>query len=381
MQVARVDAEIPTADPRDPRKPSSPLQITKRAWRYLARRVFREFIDDECLDTAAALTYWGTLSVFPGLLAVTSLLALIGQGGAIRELLDLAEQVAPGPVLEVIEEPLRDFAGSRAATIGFLTGLAIALWSASGYIAAFTRAMNRILEIDEGRPFWKLRPFQLLITIGAILLVTVIAVILVVSGPVADAVGEALGVGETLRTVWDVAKWPLLALVVVMVVALLYYATPNARQPRFRWISFGALIAIVLMLVASGGFALYVANFSDYDRTYGSLAGIIVFLLWLWITNAALLLGAEFNAELERTRQLQAGIRAESRLRMPPRGTRTLEKAAERHRRDLELGRDIRRAHTADDREDVTADDGPVGDDPRDDGPVDGSERAEADRE
>ncbi|WP_353827472.1 YihY/virulence factor BrkB family protein [Agromyces sp. SYSU T0242] len=345
MQVAGVGAGVPVADPRDPRKPSSPFQITRRAWKYLGRRVFREFIDDECLDTAAALTFWGTLSVFPGLLAVTSLLALVGQGGAIREILGLAEQVAPGPVLEVVEEPLRAFAGSRAATIGFLTGLVIALWSASGYIAAFTRAMNRILEIEEGRPFWKLRPFQILITVGAILLVTIVAVILVVSGPVADAVGEALGVGETLRALWDVAKWPLLAAVVVMVVALLYYATPNARQPKFRWISMGALIAIVLMLIASGAFALYVANFSSYDRTYGSLAGIVVFLLWLWITNAALLLGAEFNAELERTRQLLAGIEAEGRLRMPPRGTRNLEKAAERHRRNLELGRRIRRAH------------------------------------
>ncbi|RXZ51569.1 YihY/virulence factor BrkB family protein [Agromyces binzhouensis] len=345
MIGAPLDHDAPVADPRDPRKPSSPFQITRRAWRYLARRVFREFIDDECLDTAAALTFWGTLSVFPGLLAVTSLLALIGQGGAIREILGLAQQVAPGPVLEVVEEPLRAFAGSRAATIGFLTGLVIALWSASGYVAAFTRAMNRILEIEEGRPFWKLRPFQLLITVGAILLVTIVAVILVVSGPVADAVGEALGVGATLRMVWDVAKWPLLGAVVVMVVALLYYATPNARQPRFRWISLGALIAIVLMLVASGGFALYVANFSNYDRTYGSLAGIVVFLLWLWITNAALLLGAEFNAELERTRQLQAGIPAEERLRMPPRGTRSMEKAAERHRRNLELGRRIREPH------------------------------------
>ncbi|WP_400993643.1 YihY/virulence factor BrkB family protein [Agromyces sp. GXQ0307] len=336
-------------DPRDPRKPATLTEITPRAWRYVARRTIHEFIDDECVDTASALTFWGTLAVFPGLLAVTSLLALVGQDGrAIRELLDLAQQVSPGPALDVVAEPLRTFAGSRAAGLGFITGLALALWSASGYVAAFTRAMNRIYEVDEGRPFWKLRPYQLLITVVAILLVTVVAVILVVSGPVTDALGSLLGLGESIRTVWDIAKWPLLALVVVLVVALLYQATPNVRQPRFRWISLGALLAIALLLIASAGFALYVANFSNYDRTYGSLAGVIVFLLWLWISNSALLLGAEFNAELERVRQLQAGIPAEQRMNLPRRGTSRLRSAEEREWRDRRLGRAIRRRADAD---------------------------------
>ncbi|MGR0220365.1 YihY/virulence factor BrkB family protein [Agromyces sp. ZXT2-6] len=333
-------------DPKDPRKPHSLGEISPRSWRYVARRTVREFIDDECLDTAAALTFWGMLALFPGLLAVTSLLALIGQDGrAIGELLDLAEQLAPGPALEVVSEPLRTFAGSRAAGIGFVTGLVIALWSASGYVAAFSRAMNRIFEVEEGRPFWKLRPIQLAITVAAIVLVVIVAVILVVSGPVTDALGSALGLGEAVRDVWDVAKWPLLAVVVILAVGLLYYATPNVRQPRFRWISFGALLAIALLVIVSAGFALYVANFSNYDRTYGSLAGIIVFLLWLWLSNAALLLGAEFNAELERARQLQAGFAAEERLRLSPRGTRAAERAEERDREGVELGRRIREAH------------------------------------
>ncbi|WP_430646134.1 YihY/virulence factor BrkB family protein [Agromyces sp. GXS1127] len=331
-------------DPRDPRKPDTLTEITPRAWKYVARRTVREFMDDECVDTASALTYWGMLALFPGLLAVTSLLALVGQDGrAIGELLDLAEEVAPGPALDVVAEPLRNFAGSRAAGLGFATGLLIALWSASGYVAAFTRAMNRIYEVEEGRPFWKLRPYQLLITVAAIVLVAIVAVILVVSSPVTDALGSLLGVGETLRAVWEIAKWPLLALVVVLVVALLYQATPNVRQPRFRWISLGALLAIALLVIASGGFALYVANFSNYDRTYGSLAGIIVFLLWLWISNSALLLGAEFNAELERARQLQAGIAAEQRLNLPRRGTSRLDSAEEREWRDRRAGRAIRR--------------------------------------
>lgn len=334
-------------DPQDPRKPHSLGEISSRSWKYVARRTVREFIDDECLDTAAALTYWAMLALFPGLLAVTSLLALVGQDGrAIGELLDLAEQLAPGPALEVVSEPLRTFAGSQAAGIGFVTGLVIALWSASGYVAAFSRAMNRIFEVEEGRPFWKLRPIQLAITIAAIVLVAIVAVILVVSGPVTDALGSALGLGEAVRDVWEIAKWPLLALVVILAVGLLYYATPNVRQPRFRWISFGALLAIALLVIVSAGFALYVANFSNYDRTYGSLAGIIVFLLWLWISNAALLLGAEFNAELERVRQLQAGFAAEERLRLSPRGTSAVERAEERDREGIELGRRIREAHT-----------------------------------
>lgn len=334
-------------DPQDPRKPHSLAEITPRSWKYVARRTAREFIDDECLDTAAALTYWGMLALFPGLLAVTSLLALVGQDGrAIGELLDLAEELAPGPALEVVAEPLRTFAGSRAAGFGFVTGLVIALWSASGYVAAFSRAMNRIFEVEEGRPFWKLRPLQLVITVIAIVFVAIVAVILVVFGPVTDTIGSMLGLGEAVRDVWEIAKWPLLAVVVVLAVGMLYQATPNVRQPRFRWISFGALLAIALLVIASAGFALYVANFSNYDRTYGSLAGIIVFLLWLWISNSALLLGAEFNAELERARQLQAGIPAEERLRLPLRGTRSLHAAEDRDRRGIELGRRIREAHT-----------------------------------
>ncbi|GAA4060021.1 YihY/virulence factor BrkB family protein [Agromyces indicus] len=177
------------------------------------------------------------------------------------------------------------------------------------------------------------------------MLVAIVAVILVVSGPVTDALGSALGLGEAVRDAWDVAKWPLLAVVVILAVGLLYYATPNVRQPRFRWISFGALLAIVLLVIVSAGFALYVANFSNYDRTYGSLAGIVVFLLWLWLSNTALLLGAEFNAELERVRQLQAGVRAEERLHLPRRSTSALERAEERDREGLELGRRIREAH------------------------------------
>jgi membrane protein len=336
-------------DPEDARKPDTPPEVSKRSWKYVFRKTFREFIDDECQDSAAALTYYGVLAIFPGLLALTSLLALVGQGGgAIDALLGVLEGVAPPEVLQVLSEPLQRFADSPAAGLGFVTGLVIALWSASGYVGAFGRAMNRIYEIREGRPFWKLRPVQLGVTVAAVVLVAVVAVILVVSGPITDAIGEALGLGEAVRVVWEIAKWPLLAIIVIVIIALLYHATPNAKQPKFRWVSLGALLAIVVLVIASAGFALYVANFSNYDRTYGSLAGAIVFLLWLWIANNALLFGAEFDAELERGRELQAGIEAEERIQLPPRDTRKIDKAEQKEKEDIELGRKIREAHADD---------------------------------
>jgi len=223
-----------------------------------------------------------------------------------------------------------------------VTGALAALWSASGYVGAFSRAMNRVYEIDEGRPFWKLRPVQLLVTLVSVLLVTVAAVILVVSGPVTDAVGRALGVGDAAQTAWNIVKWPVLAVVVVVILAILYHAAPNARQPRFRWISLGAVVAIVILAVATAAFGLYVANFSSYDKTYGSLAGVIIFLLWLWIVNNALLFGAEFDAELERGRELQAGIEAEEEIQLPPRDTRKSDKAAAKEAKDVEEGRRLR---------------------------------------
>lgn len=202
--------------------------------------------------------------------------------------------------------------------------------------------MNRIYEIDEGRPFWKLKPLQLLVTIVGVILVFVAATMLVVSGPVTTAVGNALGIGVTAQTVWSILKWPVLAFIVVLMVAILYYAAPNAKQPKFRWISIGALIAIVVLAVATLAFGLYVGNFSNYDRTYGSLAGVVIFLLWLWIANLALLFGAEFDAEMERARQLQAGIVAEEDIQLPPRDTRRSAKTAAADQEDLAEGRRIR---------------------------------------
>ena len=332
--------------PDDPRKPDSPTDLEKRSWKYVLGKTVREFSSDQCTDIAAALTYYAVLSIFPGLIAIFSLLGIVGQGeAASAAILEIIDQVAPGDTADAIRGPIEQMASSPAAGFALIVGIVLAIWAASGYVGAFTRAMNRIYEIDEGRPFWKLKPVQLLVTVITIVLVVAAAIILVVSGPVTEAVGDALGVGEIAQTVWSIAKWPVLAFIVVLIIAILYYATPNAKQPKFRWISIGALLAIVVLAVATLAFGFYVANFSNYDKTYGSLAGIVVFLLWLWIANLALLFGAEFDAELERGRELQAGIAAEENIQLPPRDTRKSEKTAEKEEKDVAEGRRIREQH------------------------------------
>ncbi|MBT2484189.1 MULTISPECIES: YihY/virulence factor BrkB family protein [unclassified Microbacterium] len=330
-------------DPEAPGKPDSPDEIHKRSWKYVLQKTIREFSSDQCTDIAASLTYYAVLSLFPGLIAIFSLLGVVGQGKAASDaVLGIIEQVAPGETVETIRGPIEQIADSPAAGFALITGVLLAIWSASGYVGAFSRAMNRIYEIEEGRPFWKLKPTQLLVTVITIVLIVIAAIILVVSGPVTKAIGDALGIGEVAQTIWSIAKWPVLAFIVVLIVAILYYATPNAKQPKFRWISIGALLAIIVLGLATLAFGFYVGNFSNYDRTYGSLAGIIIFLLWLWIANLALLFGAEFDAELERGRQLQAGIAAEEDIQLPARDTRKSDKAAEKEQKDIEEGRRLR---------------------------------------
>ena len=341
-----VQAHAEAPSPDHPSKPDSPDDLHKRSWKYVIAKTFREFSSDQCTDIAAALTYYSVLSIFPALIAIYSLLGVFGQGQAAADaVLGIIEEVVPGDAVEPIRGPIEQMASSSAAGWALIFGILLAIWSASGYVGAFTRAMNRIYEIEEGRPFWKLKPAQLLVTIIAIALLIIAAVILVVSGPVTDAVGNALGIGETAQTVWSVVKWPILALIVILIVAILYYATPNVKQPKFRWISIGALIAIVILALATLAFGFYVTNFSNYDRTYGSLAGIVIFLLWLWIANLALLFGAEFDAELERGRELQAGIAAEEVIQLPPRDTSKRDKAAEKEEKDVAEGRRIREQH------------------------------------
>ncbi|WP_210439053.1 YihY/virulence factor BrkB family protein [Nocardioides xinjiangensis] len=330
-------------DPEDAGKPDSPDDLRKPTWGYSLRKTLREFLDDQCTDLAAALTYYAVLALFPGMIALLSLVGLVGQQQqTVDTLLQILRDIGASSAADTLEPTLTQLAGSQGAGLALVIGLATALWSASGYVNAFSRGMNRVYEIEEGRPVWKLRPVMLLITLVTVLLAAVVAVGLVLTGPAAEAVGRAIGLGDTAVTVFNIAKWPVLLAVVVLIVALLYYATPNVKQPKFRWISVGALAAIIVWVIASAAFGFYVANFSNYNRTYGSLAGVIAFLLWLWITNLALLFGAELDAELERGRQLQAGIAAEEELQLPPRDTRKSDKAAAKEQEDIERGRRLR---------------------------------------
>ncbi|MBT2553133.1 YihY/virulence factor BrkB family protein [Arthrobacter sp. ISL-5] len=333
--------------PDDERKPDSPTDVSKPSWKYIARKTLREFTSDQCPDLAAGLTYYGVLSLFPALLALVSLLGIFGQPEkTTAALLDIVQGIAPGSTVDMIRQPVEELTTSPAAGFALVIGLATALWSASGYVGAFGRAMNRVYEIDEGRGFVKLRGTMLGVTLLSVVIVAVLAAMLVISGPVAEAVGGVLGLGGVFLTVWNIAKWPVIVLLVIVIIAVLYYATPNVRQPKLRWMSIGSFIALMAFVLASLGFGFYVANFSSYDKTYGAIGGVIVMLLWLWILNMSLLFGAEFDAEMERGRQLQAGIEAEETIQLPPRDTKKSDKLQEKEAEDIRHGRELREKYS-----------------------------------
>ena len=284
-------------------------------------RTVKEFQDDNLTDWAAALTYYAILALFPGILVFVALLGVFGQfPDTFNALLDIARQVAPPSAVDSIAGPIESVIKQKQAANALLgVGLLSALWAASGYVGAFMRAANVIYEVKEGRPFWKLRPLQILVTIVMVLLLAVVAIGIVVTGPLAEAVGNVIGLGDLAVTAWSIGKWPVMLVVIMGMFAALYWVAPNVKHPHFRWVSPGGIVAVLLWILASVAFGLYVANFSSYDKTYGSLGGAITFLVWLWVTNIALLLGAEFDAELERERELEAGLPAEHELQLPPR--------------------------------------------------------------
>ena len=327
-------------------KPESPTDLSTRTWAYAARKTWREFNEDQCTDLAAGLTYYAVLAIFPAAIALISVLGVLNRADqAVDTVLEVLGPLVSAQVLADLDPVLRDLAGARSAGLALFLGLALALWSASAYVAAFGRAMNRILEVKEGRPLWKLRPWTLLITAVIIVLIALVLLMLIISGPLASSIGDVVGAADVTVTIWSIAKWPVLAVVVTLIVALLYYATPNIEQPRFRWISIGAALAIVVAVLASVGFSLYVATFANYDKTYGSLAGVVVGLLFLWLTNLSLLLGAEVNSELERGRELQAGIAAEHQIQLPLRDTRKIDKDDRKDAEHAEMGRELREQH------------------------------------
>lgn len=339
-----VAKERTAPDPEDPAKPDTPAELEKPSWKYAFKRAFSEFSKDQCTDLAAALTYYGVLSMFPGLLAVVSLLGVVGQGQATTQtIVDLLRQYAPADVVGLLQGPISQLTSSSGAGLALLTGVLGALWSASGYVGAFGRAMNRIYEVEEGRPMWKLRPVTLLVTLVMTVIVVLMLAILALSGNIAQSVGNAVGLGSTAVTAWNVLKWPVLVVLAVALIAVLYYATPNVRQPKFRWVSIGSVLALVAMGVAGAAFAFYVSNFSKYNATYGAIGSVIVLLLGLWIMNNVLLFGAEVDAEIERGRELQGGLPAEETIQLPPRDTKGIEKKQEKTDKLVDEARQLRR--------------------------------------
>ena len=286
--------------------PNDPTDLNGGAWREAAKRTLKEYKDDDLQDRAAALTYFGIQSIFPGLLVLVSLLGLAGKSFT-QPLITSLGNAAPAAVRTIITSNVTDLQRSHTASgIVGVVAIALALWSASNYVAAFMRASNVIYDVPEGRPIWKTAPVRLAVTIVTMVLLVAAAVIVVVTGGLAQKAGNVLGLGSVAVTVWDIAKWPVLLVIVGLILAILFWASPNAKH-GFQWVSPGGFIAVILWLIASALFALYVANFSHYNKIYGSLAGVIIFLIWMWLSNVAILLGAEFNAELERGRAVAGG--------------------------------------------------------------------------
>jgi membrane protein len=294
--------------------------LAKRTWFGTVKRTVREFKDDNLTDWAAALTYYAVLSLFPAFIALISILGLVVDPKTItRVITDVVSQLGPKSAVDTFKEPIEQISSNRStALLGLIFGVAAALWTASGYVGAFMRASNAIYERDEGRPFWMLRPLQIVVTLVLVIIAALVVLSLIATGPVAKAVGDAVGLGDTAVTVWNIAKWPVLLVVVMLMLAILYWSAPNAKHAGVRWVSPGAVLAVLVWIIASALFAFYVANFGSYNKTYGALAGVIVFLVWMWITNVAVLLGAELNAETERGRELEQGVPgAEDEIQAP----------------------------------------------------------------
>ena len=291
----------------DENPPDSPTDLDKKSWLTILKRSGKEFSDDNLTDVAAALTYYAIQAIFPGALVLLSIVGLLGES-ATQTLIKNVGEVVPGSSADIVVRTIEQAQQNQgAAGLAFVLGLVLGIWSASGYVAAFMRASNIVYDIPEGRPIWKTLPTRVGTTIVLMLLLLVAAAIVVFSGPVAQQAGEILGLGETALTVWSIVKWPVLILLMMVIVGILYWAAPNAKR-GFKWVSPGGVLGVLIWIAASALFAFYVSNFSNYSKTYGSLAGVIIFLVWIWISNIAILLGAEFNAEMDRRRAEVDGL-------------------------------------------------------------------------
>jgi membrane protein len=335
---------VPEGDdaPRDTGK-DSPAKLKGRHWGYILKRAFRQFTQNQGSDISAALTYFTVLAIFPGILAMVSILALIGRDDDVTsQLIAFMNSSLPQDTAETLRGPIENLTSSPGAGWALVIGLAGAIWSASGYVSAFSRGLNRIYGVKEGRPVWKLRPKMLLVTVIVLVTLVIMSLLIIVSGPIAEAIGSFIGLGDAALLTWNIVKWPVTVFLAVFLLAVLYHMTPNVAQPRFRWVSPGAIFGLLVWALATVGFFFYAANFSNYDATYGSLGGVIIFLLWLFISNNALVLGAHVDAEIERMRELRAGIEAEYDLQLPVHDRAQIDKSIDAAAKDVLKAREFR---------------------------------------
>ncbi len=284
-----------------------------------AKRTFKSFYDDQMTHHAAALTYYSLMSLFPALLMGMSLLGLLGQFPATYDaILSYLREVAPASTIDTIDASLRSALQSKGtAATALAVGLVTTLYGTTGALEAARRALNVVYETDEGRGFVRRKATDVGSTflLGALILVTLI--LMFVGGGLAEDVFGFLDLGSTAALVWKILRWPAALAVAMLVFGFVYYVTPNVTQRKFKWITPGAVVGVLIWLLASAAFFLYVSNFGSINATYGGFAAAVVLLVWLWLTNSALLLGAELNAEIERTKELSEGVPMPETLQMP----------------------------------------------------------------
>lgn len=329
--------------PDDQESKKTITDLDAASWRFVVRSVVRRFVTDQCPDKAAALTFYAILTVIPAAMVIVSLVSLLGPDSEVlRLVVGVVSALASEAASDILRDVIDELAGSSIAWIALLGGVALTFWSGSRYVAAFSRAMNGIYRAEEGRRLWWMRVTHLAIALVLLVAVTTAVLVIGLSDRVVAAIGERLGWGDAALVAWVIVRWPLLVIVSVAALAVLSYFSSNVRHPRLRWMTFGASSTLLVLLLASLLFSFYTSNVAQYERIYGSLAGIIVFLLWLWIANLALLGGVEFDAAVERARELKGGEPAEHRPRLALRDTSTLPQKAQRERKEVAAARSLR---------------------------------------
>ena len=327
-----------------------PWRLGREAWALAGRRAIRKFGTDRCPDGAAALTFYAVLAAVPAAIAVISTIGLLGRDGSrLENLMRAADAMLPEDTAAALRQLLPELAEATATGWVLVFALAVTIWSVGRYVTSFSRAVNGIYGVEEGRPFWKSKPAHLLLTTVIIVLVAVAVLIAVTGQRVSRGIGQVWGVGEAGLFVWSVVRWPALVVVTVLLIAILYYFAPNVAPRSFRWMSLGAAAALIVFGIASVGFGFYLTSITDYERLYGPFAGVLIFLLWLWIANMALLLGVEIDVELERVRELRAGVPAERQVQVELRDTRAIASAVRRDGDEERRAARIRRRHGDDD--------------------------------